>query len=72
MRKILVPLDGSALAGRAVPFAATLAASAHSDIVRVRAVSTFSVSSGSAGEVRKREAHEALNVTDDAQRSTAS
>ena len=62
MKKILVPLDGSALADRAIPFAATVAARATCDIVLVRAVSTLSVYSESASVALKREAHEALNV----------
>ena len=63
MKTILVPLDGSDIAARAVPFAATLAARAGSEIVLLRAVNTLSVYSERAGFALKREAQEALNVT---------
>jgi nucleotide-binding universal stress UspA family protein len=43
MKKILVPLDGSALADRAIPFVTTLASRARCDVVLVRAVNTLSV-----------------------------
>jgi len=49
MKKILVPLDGSALADRAIPFVAALASKAGCDVVLVRAVSTLSVYSERAG-----------------------
>lgn len=62
MKKILVPLDGSALADRAIPFVATLAASARCEIVLIRAVNTLSVYSERAGVALKREAQDALDA----------
>src|SRR3954464_5390571 len=63
MKTILVPLDGSPLADRAVPFAATLAARAGWQMLLVRAVSTLSVYSERAGLALKHEAQEALDAT---------
>ena len=45
MNAILVPLDGSDLADRAVPFATALAGKANRQVMLLRAVSTLGCSS---------------------------
>src|SRR5215207_6025420 len=62
MKTILVPLDGSALADRAVPFAATLAKRADWSLLMLRAVNTLAASTEAAGGALKREAQEALDA----------
>ena len=60
MKTILVPLDGSTLADRAVPFAATIATRAGWSLLILRAVNTFSAPTEAAGLTLKREAQEAV------------
>jgi nucleotide-binding universal stress UspA family protein len=62
MKKILVPLDGSALADRAIPFAATLAARADWSLVLLRAVNTLAAPTEGAGAALKREAQASLEA----------
>lgn len=62
MKKILVPLDGSALADRAIPFAAMIAARADWSLELLRAVNTFAASTEAAGVALKREAKESLDA----------
>jgi nucleotide-binding universal stress UspA family protein len=63
MKAILVPLDGSDLAARAVSFAALLAARGGGEIVLLRAVNTLSAPTERAGMALKREAQESLDST---------
>ena len=63
MKTILVPLDGSALADRAVPFAATLATRAGWSLLLLRAVNTLSAPTEAAGLALMHEAGEALAAT---------
>jgi nucleotide-binding universal stress UspA family protein len=63
MKALLVPLDGSALADRAVPFAATIATRAGWSLLLLRAVDTFSAPSEAAGLALTREAEESLDAT---------
>jgi nucleotide-binding universal stress UspA family protein len=63
MKTILVPLDGSDLAARAVPFAATLAARGESSLLLLRAVNTFAAPTESAGQALVDEAQQALDAT---------
>jgi nucleotide-binding universal stress UspA family protein len=63
MKTILVPLDGSALADRAVPFAATIASRAGWSLLLLRAVNTLSAPTEAEGLALKREAQEALDAT---------
>lgn len=62
MKTILVPLDGSALADRAVPFAATIAARAGWSILLLRAVNTMREPNDAAGKALVREARAALDA----------
>ena len=62
MKTILVPLDGSALADRAVPFAATLAKRAGWSILLLRAVNTLRAPTEAAGQALVREARAALDA----------
>ena len=62
MKTILVPLDGSALADRAVPFAKTIATRAGWSLLLLRAVNTFSAPTEAAGLALKREAQKALDA----------
>ena len=62
MKTILVPLDGSALADRAAPFAVTIATRAGWSLLLLRAVNTLSVPTEAAGLAMKREAQEALDA----------
>lgn len=62
MKTILVPLDGSALADRAVPFAATIATRAGWPLLLLRAVNTLSAPTEAAGLALKHEAQEALDA----------
>ena len=61
MKTILVPLDGSTLADRAVPFAATIATRSGSALLLLRAVDTLRIPTESAELALKREAQEALD-----------
>jgi nucleotide-binding universal stress UspA family protein len=63
MKTILAPLDGSALADRAVPFAATIASRAGWSLLLLRAVNTLSAPTEGAGLALKHEAQEALDAT---------
>jgi nucleotide-binding universal stress UspA family protein len=63
MKTILAPLDGSALADRAVPFAATIASRAGWSLLLLRAVNTLSAPTEAAGQALKHEAQEALDAT---------
>jgi nucleotide-binding universal stress UspA family protein len=63
MKTILVPLDGSALADRAVPFAATIATRAGWSLLLLRAVDTLSAPTETAGLALKHEAQERLDAT---------
>jgi nucleotide-binding universal stress UspA family protein len=63
MKTILVPLDGSDLAARAVPFAATLAARGKSSLLLLRAVNTLAAPTESAGQALVDEAQQALDAT---------
>ena len=63
MKTILVPLDGSALADRAVPFAATIAKRAGWPILLLRAVNTLRTPTETAGEALKHEAQASLDTT---------
>jgi nucleotide-binding universal stress UspA family protein len=63
MKTILVPLDGSDLAGRAVPFAATLAARGKSSLLLLRAVNTLTAPTDAAGQALVDEAQQALDAT---------
>lgn len=63
MKTILVPLDGSDLAARAVPFAATIASRAGWSLLLLRAVNTLSAPTEEAGLALKLEAQEALDAT---------
>jgi nucleotide-binding universal stress UspA family protein len=62
MKTILVPLDGSALADRAVPFAATIAKRAGWSVLLLRAVTTLRAPTEAAGLALKREAQAALDA----------
>jgi len=62
MKTILVPLDGSELADRAVPFAATIATRAGWSLLLLRAVNTLSAPTEAAGLALKQEAQEALDA----------
>jgi nucleotide-binding universal stress UspA family protein len=62
MKTILLPLDGSALAERAVPFAATLARKAGWSIVLLRAVNTLRAQTETEGRSMVREAQAALDA----------
>jgi nucleotide-binding universal stress UspA family protein len=62
MKKILVPLDGSALADRAIPFAATIAARADWSLLLLRAVNTLAAPTEGAGVALKREAQASLDA----------
>jgi nucleotide-binding universal stress UspA family protein len=62
MTTILVPLDGSALADRAVPFAVTVATRAGWSLLLLRAVNTLAAPTERAGADLKREAEEALDT----------
>src|SRR5690349_8552152 len=62
MKTILVPLDGSALAGRAVPFAATIAKRAGWSILLLRAVNTMRAANEAEGRAAVREARAALDA----------
>lgn len=62
MKTILVPLDGSALAERAVPFAAALAKRAGWSILLLRAVSTLRTATEAEGHAVVREARTALDA----------
>jgi nucleotide-binding universal stress UspA family protein len=61
MKMILVPLDGSALADRAVPFAATLAKRAGWSILLLRAVTTQRALTEAEGRAMVDEAQSALH-----------
>jgi nucleotide-binding universal stress UspA family protein len=63
MKTILVPLDGSDLAARAVPFAATLAARGEASLLLLRAVNTLAAPTESAGRALVDEAQLALDAT---------
>jgi nucleotide-binding universal stress UspA family protein len=63
MKTILVPLDGSDLAARAVPFAATLAARGESSLLLLRAVNTLAAPTEAAGQALVDEAQQALDAT---------
>jgi nucleotide-binding universal stress UspA family protein len=62
MKTILVPLDGSALADRALPFAVTIAARAGWSIRLLRAVNTFPAPTEAAGLALVREARAELDA----------
>jgi len=66
MKTILVPLDGSALAERAVPFAATIAKRAGWSILLLRAVNTLAAPTDRAVLVQKLTAQQALDATAEA------
>ncbi|MFN8632681.1 MAG: universal stress protein [Chloroflexota bacterium] len=66
MRTILVPLDGSALADRAVPFAATIAEKAGWSLLLLRAVNAHDARSEVAAQQLRTEAQQALNTTAEA------
>jgi nucleotide-binding universal stress UspA family protein len=62
MKTILVPLDGSELADRAVPFAATISTRAGWSLLLLRAVNTLSAPTEASGLALKREAQAALDA----------
>lgn len=62
MKTILVPLDGSALADRAVPFASALAKRAGWSILLLRAVSTLRAATAAEGRTMVREARVAVDT----------
>lgn len=62
MQSLLVPLDGSALADRAVPFAAALAARTGWSVLLLRAIDTLSAPTDSDALALRKEAQEALDV----------
>jgi len=62
MKTILVPLDGSALAARAVPFAATIAKRAGWSILLLRAVNTLRAETVAVGQALVSEARAALEA----------
>ena len=62
MKTILVPLDGSALADRAVPFAATIAKRAGWSVLLLRAVTTLRAPTEAEGRTMVREARAALDA----------
>ena len=66
MKTILVPLDGSAVAERAVPFAATIAKRAGWSILLLRAVNTLAAPTDRAVLVQKLTAQQALDATAEA------
>jgi nucleotide-binding universal stress UspA family protein len=66
MNTILVPLDGSALSDRAVPFAATIAKRAGWSILLLRAVNTLRAPTEAAGDALKHEAQASLDATAEA------
>lgn len=63
MRRILLPLDGSELADRAVPFAATLAARTGQPLLLLRAVDPLSAANAAEEERLAHEASAALEAT---------
>jgi nucleotide-binding universal stress UspA family protein len=62
MKVVLVPLDGSALAARAVPFATAIAANAGWSLLLLRAVDTFRSPTDAAERAEKQAAQEALDA----------
>ena len=62
MKTVLVPLDGSELAARALPFATTIAARSGWSLLLLRAVDTLSAPTEAAGLALERAAQEALDV----------
>jgi nucleotide-binding universal stress UspA family protein len=62
MKVVLVPLDGSELAERAVPFATTIATMPGWSLLLLRAVNTLSAPTDAAGLALKQSAQEALDA----------
>src|SRR5581483_5758213 len=62
MKVVLVPLDGSELAARAVPFATAIAARSGWSLLLLRAVNTLSAPTDTVGLALKQEAQEALDA----------
>jgi nucleotide-binding universal stress UspA family protein len=63
MTTVVVPLDGSELADRALPFATTIAARGGRSVLLLRVVDTMSAPSEADEAVLKREAQAALDAT---------
>lgn len=63
MTTILLPLDGSALSERAIPFATMLARKAGQSLLLLRAVDTLAAPTDAAGKALMHEAQEALDST---------